>query len=97
MKTSVVASSLLLAVALAQTTGQLGDAAVVNNNPAGVSYQAVLPERTNTNIRGQITGTSNANGTGVQWNLNLYGFPDASLGPFCKSHSPSLNSFSLTT
>jgi hypothetical protein len=82
MKTSIIATTLLSAVALAQTTGKLGDAAVTTNNPAGVSYQAVLPEKATTNIGGQITGTSTANGTGVMWNVNFYGFPDVSLGPF---------------
>jgi len=35
-----------------------------------------------TNIRGYIAATSNANGTGVVFNINFYGFPDMSLGPF---------------
>lgn len=67
------------------TTGALGDAAVVDGNPVGVTYTATLPNITTSDIRGFIAGTSNANGTGVFFNINLSGLPDASLGPFCKS------------
>ncbi|KAI4214493.1 MAG: hypothetical protein LQ351_002910 [Letrouitia transgressa] len=64
------------------TTGKLGDAAIVNGNPLGVTYTATLPNRPDTNIRGYISGTSNSNGTGVNFNINLSGFPSPSLGPF---------------
>ena len=66
-----------------RTTGKLGDAAITQNNPSNVVYQAILPNSNTTDIRGYIAGTSNANGTGIQFNINFYGFPDASLGPFC--------------
>ena len=40
-----------LALASAQaTTGQLGDAKVVSGNPAGVRYQAVLPNKQTTGV-----------------------------------------------
>ncbi|KAL8781936.1 MAG: hypothetical protein Q9203_004091 [Teloschistes exilis] len=64
------------------TTGKLGDAAIVTTNPAGTTYTATLPNSTTSDIRGFVAGTSNANGTGVVFNINLSGFPDASLGPF---------------
>ncbi|KAL8838039.1 MAG: hypothetical protein Q9170_002275 [Blastenia crenularia] len=64
------------------TTGKLGNAAIVENNPVGVTYTAVLPNSPTTGIRGYVAGTSNANGTGVNFNINLYGLPDASFGPF---------------
>ncbi|KAI4166792.1 MAG: hypothetical protein LQ343_007753 [Gyalolechia ehrenbergii] len=64
------------------TTGQLGDAAIVQGNPVGVTYTAVLPDSPTTGIRGSIAGTTNANGTGVNFNVNLSGLPDPSLGPF---------------
>lgn len=70
------------------TTGQLGNAAVVEGNPAGVTYQAILPNSNKTGVRGYLAGTSNANGTGVNFNVNIYGLPDASLGPFRKSNQP---------
>jgi len=75
-----------VALASAQVTGQLGNAVVASGEPIGASYQAVLPNSNSTSIRGQITGTTNANGTGVSWNVNFYGFPDeATFGPFSKS------------
>ncbi|KAL8648481.1 MAG: hypothetical protein Q9210_004966 [Variospora velana] len=63
-------------------TGRLGDAAIVQDNPVGVTYTATLPDSPTTGVRGYVAGTSNANGTGVNFNVNLFGFPDASLGPF---------------
>jgi len=77
-----LASALALASA-AGPTGALGDAAVVQKNPAGVTYTATLPNSPSSGVRGYVSGTSNANGTGVLFNVNLSGFPDASLGPFC--------------
>ena len=71
--------------ALGQTTGKLGNAAITENNPCGVSYQAILPS--GNGIQGQITGSSNTNGTGVMFNINFYQFPDASEGPFRKQFS----------
>ncbi|KAL9601357.1 MAG: hypothetical protein Q9179_002900 [Wetmoreana sp. 5 TL-2023] len=64
------------------TTGKLGNAAIVEGNPVGITYTATLPNRSTTDIRGFVAGTSNANGTGVNFVVNLSGFPDASLGPF---------------
>jgi hypothetical protein len=64
------------------TTGKLGNASVVTTNPGGVTYTAILPDTPNTSIRGYVAGTSNANGTGVNFNINIYGLPDMSLGPF---------------
>ena len=64
------------------TTGKLGDAQISTNNPIGVTYQAVLPDSNTTGIRGYIAGTTNSNGTGIYFNINFYGFPDQSLGPF---------------
>lgn len=66
------------------TTGKLGNASIVTGNPSGVTYTAILPNSNTTGIRGYVAGTSNANGTGVNFNINLYGFPDQSLGPFSK-------------
>ncbi|KAL8787167.1 MAG: hypothetical protein Q9213_002383 [Squamulea squamosa] len=63
-------------------TGKLGNAEIVDNNVAGVTYTAFLPNRTTTNLRGYVAGTSNANGTGVNFAISVSGFPDPSLGPF---------------
>lgn len=64
------------------TTGALGPAEIVQGNPAGVTYTAILPNKNSTSIRGYVAGTSASNGTGVNFNINLYGFPSADLGPF---------------
>ena len=64
------------------TTGKLGNAQISSNNPIGVTYQAILPDSNTTGIRGYIAGTTNANGTGINFNINFYGFPSESLGPF---------------
>lgn len=69
------------------TTGALGDAAITTRNPPGVTYQAILPNRNTTNIRGYVAGTSNTNGTGVVFNINIFGLPNPSLGPFSLSSS----------
>lgn len=68
----------------AATTGKLGNANVVTTNPVGVTYTAILPDTPKSSIRGYVAGTSNANGTGVNFNINIYGLPDQSLGPFSK-------------
>ena len=63
-------------------TGKLGDASVVDDNIAGITYTAFLPNSTTSGLRGYVAGTSNANGTGVNFAISVSGFPDASLGPF---------------
>ncbi|KAI9820030.1 MAG: hypothetical protein M1827_006601 [Pycnora praestabilis] len=64
-------------------TGLLGNAAIVTNNPAGVTCTATLPNVNTTGIRGTVSGTSNANGTGVVFTINLTGFPSEPVfGPF---------------
>ena len=70
------------AVPVPGTTGLLGPAPIVQGNPAGVTYTAILPNKNTTGIRGYVAGSSNANGTGVNFNINLYGFPSADQGPF---------------
>ncbi|MCJ1314132.1 hypothetical protein MMC25_007812 [Agyrium rufum] len=65
------------------TTGKLGNASITTSNPIGVTYQAFLPDSNTTTLRGYIAGTSNSNGTGVNYNINFYGFPsEAEFGPF---------------
>src|ERR1700730_2539902 len=88
MSTASIMKSFLFAVvasaslALSQTTGKLGDAAITENNPSQVAYVATFP--TGNGIQGQIEGVSNTNGTGVNFNINFFNFPDASEGPFRK-------------
>lgn len=80
MKSLLLASLACATIGFSQTTGKLGNAAITENNPAGVSYTANLPS--GNGIQGYIEGTSNTNGTGVMFNVNFYQFPDASEGPF---------------
>lgn len=80
------------------TTGELGPAAIVESNPKGVTYQAILPNKNTTGVRGYIAGTSNANGTGVVFNINFYGFANFdTLGPFSKLPCFSSNLSMLAT
>ena len=81
-------SGFVLAGAQTGVTGKLGNALITSNNPPGVSYTATLPDSPKTGVRGSITATSNSNDTGVAISVNLFGFPDPSLGPFCKLYVP---------
>ena len=64
------------------TTGKLGDAAITQNNPQCVTYNATLPS--SGSVQGYVAATANANGTGVFFNVYLTGLPSESLGPFCE-------------
>ena len=75
-------------VVIPGVTGEKGNAPITTNNPAGVTYQAILPKVNfdgATDVQGYISGTSNSNGTGVVFNINFYNFPSPSLGPFSES------------
>lgn len=86
LKSFLFATLACVALVLGQTatTGKLGDAAITENNPANVSYQAILPN--SPSVQGSITGTSTSNGTGVTFSVNFSQFPAASLGPFRMHH-----------
>jgi hypothetical protein len=88
MKSLLLALLACTSLALSQTTGKLGNAAITENNPNGVTYIASLPS--GNGIQGQIVGVSNTNGTGVNFNVNFYQFPDASEGPFRTQSSHTL-------
>ena len=68
---------------LAQETSNSTNAPVTENNPIRVTFQAVL--QVGKPVQGQLTGVSNDNGTGVNFNINFFQFPDVALGPFSKS------------
>ena len=61
-------------------TGKLGNAAITQNNPQCVTYNATLPSTGS--VHGYVAATANANGTGVFFNVYLTGLPNESLGPF---------------
>ena len=57
------------------------DAPITTNNPAGAAYMATLPESSTTPIRGSVMGTSNNNGTGVEFIVSFINIP-ATNGPY---------------
>ena len=65
---------------------QLGIDPITQNNPPGLSYQALFPSDNTSSIRGYFAGTSTRNGTGVSFNINIYGPPlqDSSMSLFSK-------------
>ena len=65
-------------------TPGMGPAPIVKGNPVGITYSATLVESEKSGIRGFVSGSSSADGQGVDFTIELSGFPDASLGPFCK-------------
>ncbi|GKT48318.1 cell surface Cu-only superoxide dismutase ARB_03674 [Colletotrichum spaethianum] len=71
----------------AQTTGELGDATTVSN-PAGVVYEAVLPEKPffkagslDGNVQGSIVAVTAPDGKGVQFKVQFSNLPKEG-GPF---------------
>ncbi|KAJ8106884.1 hypothetical protein ONZ43_g6910 [Nemania bipapillata] len=70
------------------TTGKLGDAVTVTNNPVGKAAVAVLPENPfftsgslNGNVKGSVKATSGANGVGVDFEVSFSNLPTEG-GPF---------------
>ncbi|KAH6671295.1 superoxide dismutase [Halenospora varia] len=70
------------------TTGQLGNATVVENNPLGQTYVATLPATSFFNptdplgnIKGSVSAVANPNGIGVQFKVSFSNFPTSG-GPF---------------
>lgn len=96
MRSSIVVSSLMsVALSSAAATGELGDAAVVKNNPIGPIYKATLLERDDSEVRGSILATTTNKGRGVIFDAEFWGFPDeAENGPF--SQYPYLLHFSTS-
>lgn len=78
----LVALSSAQAVIDGRVTGVLGDAAIVNDNPVGVTYTATLLEKNTTTVRGSISGSAAPNGTGVIFKVNFFGFPSTELAPY---------------
>ena len=90
MRTSIVVSTLSFLALVSADTGKLGDAAVVDNNPVGASYEARLPNRPSTSVRGVFLASSNPSGRGVDFQITLDGLPSEG-GPFSKSLSPPIH------
>lgn len=60
-----------------------GDAPVVEGNPIGTQYIAVLPDKNNTSVRGAVAINTNSNGTGANVQISISGLP-AKDGPYSK-------------
>ncbi|KAI0406065.1 superoxide dismutase [Xylaria palmicola] len=76
------------ALAQNQTTGQLGDAVTVSNNPAGKQAVAVLPDEPfftagtlSGNVKGSVKAATGPNGAGVDFEVTFSNLP-AEGGPF---------------
>lgn len=77
----VTAAAVFAATAFAEannTTGEKGDATVVND-----AYIATLPNSVKTAIRGSVVAMSAPDGSGVNFQVSMSGFP-AEGGPFRK-------------
>lgn len=85
MRATLIFGLPFLAITAAQSTGKLGDAAVVTNNPAGATYKATLPEKSSTKVRGFVTISSGAGGKGASYVINLTGLPTSG-GPFSMTY-----------
>lgn len=63
----------------------------MDDNPAGVTYVAKLPDTpfspidVEGNVKGSVTATSGADGKGVDFKVKFSNFPTEG-GPFCESH-----------
>ncbi|KAF2088705.1 Cu,Zn superoxide dismutase-like protein, partial [Saccharata proteae CBS 121410] len=81
MRISTVVATLAACVLASAQTGQLGDAQVFSDNPAGVAYQAVFPSSDKNSVRGSVVASSVGNGQGVQFQIAISGLPTEG-GPF---------------
>ncbi|KAI1076729.1 superoxide dismutase [Whalleya microplaca] len=70
------------------TTGKLGDATVVTNNPVGKAVVATLPEQPfftagslNGNVKGSVVAKSGPNGEGIDYEVSFSNIPTEG-GPF---------------
>lgn len=59
------------------------NAPVVQDNPIGTQYIAMLPDKNDTTVRGAVAINTNANGTGANVQVSISGLP-ATGGPFSK-------------
>lgn len=74
-------TTLITAVAGLALARAASDAAITSGNPQGLVYQAILPDSNTTTIRGYVVGTSPMNGTGIEFNVNMYALPVSTQGP----------------
>jgi len=87
---TIIALSGALLVAADIETGALGNATIVRNNPIGVVYKAVLPEKQfytakdeRGNVKGEISAVANPGGVGITYTVTFSNLPTSG-GPFRK-------------
>ncbi|MCJ1334228.1 hypothetical protein MMC10_010935 [Thelotrema lepadinum] len=77
----MIALPLLTLVAFTGLAAAVPDAPLSQNNPLGATYMATLPNSSFTTIRGTISGSTNTNGTGVDFTVSFDSIP-ATGGPY---------------
>ena len=65
------------------TTGSLGDAQTVEDNPIGAVYVAELPDSSTNTVRGSVVAQAQPDGKGVLFQVSVSNMPSSG-GPFCK-------------
>ncbi len=84
MHPSTILTALLSATSVvAQTTGKLGDAKVVMDNPPSTDYVAAFNMAGPEMITGWVNASTDASGKGVAFTISVKGF-QADKGPFRK-------------
>jgi len=85
---TIIALAAALLVVADIETGALGNATIVKNNPIGVVYKAVLPEKQffnakdeRGNVKGEISAVAHAGGMGVTYKVTFSNLPTSG-GPF---------------
>ncbi|KAF2761752.1 Cu,Zn superoxide dismutase-like protein [Pseudovirgaria hyperparasitica] len=81
MRSYALISALLTTSVAAQTTGKLGDAAIISDNPVGAHYVATFPISEKNTVRGTVKAESNPDGKGVHFEVSVSGLPEAG-GPW---------------
>lgn len=80
MLVRTIFSSIAIAT-IARADNQNHNAPIATNNPEGAAFVAMLPNRQDTTIRGNITAITASDGKGVQFALDIEGLPMEG-GPF---------------
>ncbi|KAK2767808.1 hypothetical protein FQN54_003967 [Arachnomyces sp. PD_36] len=83
MKSAIFFSSILgLALGSSAQSSNSTEAPVVTDNPVGATYEALFVKSADIDIRGSVSLSSGATGTGAIVDIDLFGLPDEELGPF---------------
>lgn len=91
---AIVCSGVIAQTNTVPVTGLLGNATVTTDNVIGAVYSATLPDSSLTAIRGSVVARTVPDGTGVNFQVSLSGFPAAG-GPFRMLPNPVMLSHSI--